>query len=215
MTPSIGLVLVVTLAATPERNPHLPRAVEQLHSFDVEGALVSLEQAKRWPYNTERDLAEVNLYLGWAYAEVGNTSEALERFRLARLLTPGITLPPDASPKLLQLWVESGGAPADPPADPPPWIPPAAGLSSEPPPTQGPRWTLPTVVAAGAVVALAAALVAGSRSMIDLAHSNAEPRVGFAQALHGRAQLQATAANVFFGMAGALGAASVVFHFTL
>lgn len=231
MTLPLGLALLVSLSAAPARNPHLPLAVEQLHAFDAEGARKTLELAKRWPYNTERELAEVNLYLGWAYAEMGKESETLESFRLARLLHPEVALPADASPKLVELWVASGGALAR--TSPPPSITPPEGLAPPAPsragaipvtPVEGVsassaeragrQWILPAVVAAGAVIALSTALVVGRTSMNTLARSNAEPGVSAAQALHGHAKAKATTANVLFGVAGALGAASVVFAFT-
>jgi hypothetical protein len=232
MSLPLGLALLVSLTAAPRQNPHLPRAVEQLQAFDAEGAQKTLELAKRWPYNTERELAEVNLYLGWAYAEMGKEDGTLESFRLARLLDPEVKLPADASPKLFELWVASGGTVAratTPPADAPmedlapptapssvalPPVAPVGGLSADPATPRPRRWVLPSVVADGAMVLLTTALVVGTRSMNNLSRSGTEPNVVSAQALHSRAKSEATTANVLFGCAGALGAASVVFFFT-
>lgn len=111
MVASLIVALALTAGEGPGKpNPHLDVAVEQIRGFQELEALQTLEQSKRWAWNSPRDLALTNLYIGWAHAELGRENEALEAFRLARLLDPTVPFPNDVSPRLEALWVKSGGA---------------------------------------------------------------------------------------------------------
>lgn len=110
MVASLIVALALTAGEGPVKpNPHLDVAAEQIRGFKELEALQTLEQSKRWPWNSPRDLALTNLYIGWAHAELGRETEALEAFRMARLLDPNVPFPRDVSPRLEALWVKSRG----------------------------------------------------------------------------------------------------------
>jgi hypothetical protein len=208
------------LAVAPKNsnNPHLPTALGQMRAFQEAEALQTLDEAKRWPYNTESELALVNLYFGIVYAELSRPADARRHFSLARVLDPSLTFPDEWSPSIRALWEETSPTPLSsaravaeltPETSPPP-----AGVQTRPPPVEPSstsprshwrRWAGVSLLGA-AVVALVAAGFSGRASLVEFDRSRGEPRVDESLRLHESGATAARTANVLFGVSALLGA---------
>lgn len=232
---TLGLGLVVTLAtlalpdALKSANPYLQPAWEQLSALNEEQALLTLADAKRWPKNTARDLARVQLLLGLAHGGLAHETEAVASFRLAHLFEPSLELPAGVPQRIREWWARAVGRvedvaptrPAAPAAAPPPAL---IELRPRPEVLETPllpiapvavtRPLAPRVVALGcavvAVGAVAVGVAMGAQVKPLADQANAATGVAETLQLQLAAQRQATAANVWFTAAGGLGVCSGV-----
>jgi len=158
------LAPLVLAQVGPAANPFLERGIGQVERLDEDNAVKTLEQARAWPRNTPEQLAQVQLWLGLAYAGLNQSSRAKESFRAALVLNPHLSLPPGRSPRIQSWWQESGGtiSPTEMAQEaPPPRPAPAPAVVTAPPPAPAPelprpslswkRWTGGSLAGAGLV----------------------------------------------------------------
>lgn len=213
-----GLALVALVAVatpSPAPNPHLVTARAQVDRLEEEAALATLEKARRWPYNTPEELAQVNFLCALAHAGLANEAKAVEYFRLARKLDPSLQLSKSASPNVAAWWARAAPPPTDTPArsqlTPPVQLQPEAWTHSAPAQSRGRwnRWLGGGLAVAGAGAG-ATGLWFGSRSRQQEARSRSEERIDVAQAAYAQAGRDARVANTLFVGAGVALAAGVV-----
>ena len=105
----IGLVLSLTLAGPlldPETaNPFLAQAKELYEALDYEKCMQRIKQANAWKGSSTQDLRDVELYGGLCALNLGQRAEAAERFKLALRIDEDLELPEFASPKAVKLFV--------------------------------------------------------------------------------------------------------------
>ncbi len=218
-------VLIVLLAAAPDTaNPFVTQAKALYQKLEFEKCLKRLEQAGRWE-NTKHQLAEIELYAGLCVLGLGNEREAVERLEMALKLDRGIELPALVSPKVTALVdkvrAKLGPVPEPEPAVAPPPDAPAVVLL-EPPPPPPPaiaepaprpvRVAAPLTVGAIAAATAIAGGVLGGLAKSSEAGSHGATFESDAVALGGRAQNEALAANVCFGVAGAAALVAIVIY---
>lgn len=207
---SILALAVVAQAQAPggaleSRNPYLVEAVQALRALEDDVAAQKLDQARRWPDNSPRDLALIHMYEGLVHAGRADEARARAFFKDALLLDPAVRLPSDASPRVRAWWTDLGGQvqssvlpESTPPSDgaPPGYAPSVTVLR------EGSRETARTglrvaggvTLAAGIGASIGAGVMAGQASSL-VSRSSAEPQVGAAVALHQQAQATYQRAN--------------------
>jgi hypothetical protein len=105
----IRLLLSLTLAGPlpdPETpNPFLIQAKELYEALDFEKCMQRIKQAAAWKGSSVRDLRDVELFGGLCALNLGQRAEAAERFKLALRIDEDLELPEFASPKAVKLFL--------------------------------------------------------------------------------------------------------------
>ncbi len=222
MMGATAIALQVLLLAAPAEfhNPWLMKAIGQLQEFQEPQALLTLEKAKAWPDNTVNDLAEIEMYIGLARAELSGQKDATSSFRIARKLAPTLRLPPGVAPRVVEWWEAAASAAPVVPA--PPLEPPAVSLIPAPAPAPPPVWVevIPRPVRALRGAALAALLAASAALAVGIGlsvNANARfgasrdaPSAGLAVENYQRGKNSTVASGVAFGSTGLLAGISVL-----
>lgn len=225
----IGLSAATAFSQVPStNNPHLARALAQIEALQERDALRTLEKARAWRENTPGDFALYHLYRGLAAAGLAQRKTAVESFRTALIIDPGLELPKAASPRVREWFEEAGGDPLEKAAEPTqrPDLESMPGAAAERPKwsetlprpevadnqarVRWPRW-----VALGFGLAATAAAAGGVASGISAAaagdQAQASTQVEAATVLNRQAHASARTANLLYGTAGALLLAGGVF----
>lgn len=205
-----GLALVV-IAVDPGVERQLDQARKLLEK-DPAAAIVLLDQAARAAADDPIVLARAYLLRGAAYAMTGRGDPAADNYRTALELDPS-TRPIDLPARAIAAWDLAGlpplqpvqVAPAPAPA-PAPVVTPAPEIETSP----KPRHVWPWLTGAGAVAAGATGLVLGVVARGHADSANQLMDIGVADQTYAQARREALAANVLFGVAGALVIACVV-----
>lgn len=229
---SIALTGPLPDAETP--NPFLAQAKELYEALDFEKCMQRIKQASAWKGSSVRDLRDVELYGALCALNLGQRAEAAERFKLALRIDEDVELPEFASPKAMKLFIyvkrkirQPTVAPMpdeDLPADAPTPAKLEAKQAAEKDVEDKPvlvtspsvlsKHVAPLVLGVGAVAVggVAIGLGVNARSLESQAKAQ-RAMMGFESeylATRGQAQANATAANVAFGVAGALLVAALV-----
>lgn len=213
------LLTAAVMGASPEENPHLNRAIEQVQRLEEKAALQTLEEARRWPGNTPEVLARVYLYTGLAHAGLADEQNAVKSFVTALKLQRDLQLPPHMSPTVVEWWrlaQERVPRPAEPPS-PPVAAAPAAAVATPPVPASRPgvtgadlrRWGGYGLAAVG-MAAMAAGAYSGLRAQSLANQAQSEPFAAPAQRLQQDANASARTANLLLvggGIVAGAGAA--------
>jgi hypothetical protein len=197
--------IVVTVSGA---NPHLERARAQLERLDERGALATLAEAKAWRGNSPHELALVYLYTGFAQAGLANLAAAREAFGTALLLDSTLSLGPEHSPRVRELWVKAGGKVTLPKPELPPGAVPTAEAGAAPATSSVQRWAGLGLVAASAG-ALVAGLVVGARAQGAFERATAAGDVDGTLSQHQAAVGGARLANGLYAASLTLGVAGV------
>jgi hypothetical protein len=92
---ALFVLLPVLASAAESPNPFLSQAKGLYSDMEFEKCSRRLEQATRWT-NSQRQLAEIELFSGLCVLGLGDEREAIERFEMA-LKLDGTVAPPDAA----------------------------------------------------------------------------------------------------------------------
>jgi tetratricopeptide (TPR) repeat protein len=99
----LGIGVVLAAAASPAAaNPDLERAKELLADLYFDEAEKAFTRALERGENGPNEVAEIYLGLGEISASSGDTDAAVDRFRRALAVNPGLELPEGISPKVVQ-----------------------------------------------------------------------------------------------------------------
>lgn len=229
---SIALAGPLPDAETP--NPFLAQAKELYEALDFEKCMQRIKQASGWKGSSVKDLRDVELYGALCALNLGQRAEAAERFKLALRIDEDVELPEFASPKAVKLFIyvkrkirQPTVAPMpdeDLPADAPtPAKLEAKNAAEREEEGKAVQVTSPSVlskhvgalvlgVGAVAVGSLAIGLGVNARSLENQAKAQRAMMAFESEylATRGQAQTNAIAANVAFGVAGALLVAALV-----
>jgi hypothetical protein len=206
----LALEFVAGTSESP-RNPHLAPARALLKEFKEEEALKVLVKAQRWPMNTPQDLAQTHLLMGLAWAALAREDKAIESFKLARMLEPGLVLPDEQPPRVKEWWARAvADAPTttpEPSAEPPVVVEPApqqpqpATLIVPSRPVPVTRW----LGGAGVGVGLALIVAAITQGVSASAHFSSSQRLvglGESQAEYAAALAASQRANWLYVLGG-------------
>ena len=213
-----AVALAPTRAAAGDQT--LSEAISAYENFEYEESLRLLARAEKKPSLTDAERARVHLYRGLIRFTLGDSGHADEEFKKALTLNRRITPPADTSPKILAVFdkVKKSLPPAkeDKAVKPPPGG--ETRVVTRPPPAPAPaparKGRLWTWVAAGVgAAAMIGGGVAGGLALKAEKDFDAEPDAGPARSLKDKAETDALAANVLFGVGGAVLVTAVVLFF--
>lgn len=213
----MSLALALLLAAAP--NPFLAEAKAQYQALEFEKCAARLKQAGTLWKSTTAELRDIELYLGLCTFNLGKSQEAAEHFRTALRIDEAAELPAYTSPKAVELFLavkQELRTPPEPfpdsdlPDDTPkkPKLTPAPRAESPPAVAAKPLPLKPVVPIALGGLGVAAAVVAiavGAQASGLAQQANAATFESDFHRLADEARGTATASNVLWGTAAALG----------